>query len=374
MDNILNPFWLWATELLPIWLAPNLVTFLGTGHLLVAYYYLWPYMFTPSDVLPDPAVMGLCAFCFWVYQTMDAMDGKQARRTGASSPLGQLFDHGCDAFALIVQFTAVHIIFGCGPAVTDRRWMFANQGVNQVIFFLAQWTEYHIHVLPTAVGPFGVTEMQYSVIFAFLFGGVFFRNGWIAAMQAEISTDIPFPFGSAFLIIHTTLAAISAMAIVLAVAFGSDAHGDKVDAKKAVMQLVPIVAVGAACGLAFSDDVYMQHPQLLSISSGLLMTHLTNKMIVFCMARQEYGSFLTQWIIFPYIAVGVWSNYCTDAAQLELAMQVLTAAMTVHYLVWATVVIRQISAVNCTIRAKASQPWSKSWPSGEDAPVRRACF
>ena len=42
--------------------------------------------------------------------------------------------------------------------------------------------------------------------------------------------------------------------------------------------------------------------------------------------------------------MGVWSNYCTDAAQLELAMQVLTAAMTVHYLVWATVVIRQISA------------------------------
>ena len=32
------------------------------------------------------------------YQTLDNMDGKQARRTGSSSPLGQLFDHGCDAF------------------------------------------------------------------------------------------------------------------------------------------------------------------------------------------------------------------------------------------------------------------------------------
>lgn len=30
----------------------------------------------------------------------DCMDGKQARRTGSSSPLGQLFDHGCDAFVL----------------------------------------------------------------------------------------------------------------------------------------------------------------------------------------------------------------------------------------------------------------------------------
>lgn len=33
----------------------------------------------------------------FVYQTFDAIDGKQARRTKTSGPLGQLFDHGCDA-------------------------------------------------------------------------------------------------------------------------------------------------------------------------------------------------------------------------------------------------------------------------------------
>ena len=37
------------------------------------------------------------AFCVFMYQTFDAVDGKQARRTKQSSPLGQLFDHGCDA-------------------------------------------------------------------------------------------------------------------------------------------------------------------------------------------------------------------------------------------------------------------------------------
>jgi len=28
---------------------------------------------------------------------LDNMDGKQARKTNASSPLGMMFDHGCDA-------------------------------------------------------------------------------------------------------------------------------------------------------------------------------------------------------------------------------------------------------------------------------------
>jgi phosphatidylglycerophosphate synthase len=38
--------------------------------------------------------------CVWIYSTLDAVDGKQARRTKSSSPLGQLFDHGCDSFSI----------------------------------------------------------------------------------------------------------------------------------------------------------------------------------------------------------------------------------------------------------------------------------
>ena len=31
----------------------------------------------------------------------DGIDGKQARRTGTSSPLGELFDHGLDSWATL---------------------------------------------------------------------------------------------------------------------------------------------------------------------------------------------------------------------------------------------------------------------------------
>ena len=48
-------------------------------------------------------------------------------------------------------------------------------------------------------------------------------------------------------------------------------------------------------------------------------------MIVFCMARQNYGSFLEQWVVVPYVAIAVWSNYCTDAALLATVMQALAA-------------------------------------------------
>jgi phosphatidylglycerophosphate synthase len=37
---------------------------------------------------------GLGRIACWFCQTFDAVDGKQARRTNSSSPLGELFDHG----------------------------------------------------------------------------------------------------------------------------------------------------------------------------------------------------------------------------------------------------------------------------------------
>lgn len=95
VDNLLTPFWNWAVTLLPLWMAPNLVTFIGlVGTALAAV------LLTSYSPQLDGEVPGWCSALFaltlFIYQTLDAIDGKQARRTNSSSPLGQLFDHGCD--------------------------------------------------------------------------------------------------------------------------------------------------------------------------------------------------------------------------------------------------------------------------------------
>ncbi len=79
-------------------MAPNLITLIGSLILFSGVIVILFFDFTLSKELPAWAYFysGLSIF---LYQTLDAVDGKQARRTGSSSPLGQLFDHGCDAFA-----------------------------------------------------------------------------------------------------------------------------------------------------------------------------------------------------------------------------------------------------------------------------------
>lgn len=57
------------------------------------------------------------AFVLLAYMALDAVDGKQARRTGTSSPLGQLFDHGCDAINLIFCVFMIWAVFDFRPSM-----------------------------------------------------------------------------------------------------------------------------------------------------------------------------------------------------------------------------------------------------------------
>lgn len=107
---ILKHYWNWAFNFIPSWMAPNLVTLIGLSFMLFANILVLFYI--PDLVSPAPKfIYFLFAGCMWLYSTFDNLDGKQARKTGTSSPLGELFDHGCDALncgiGSIVQIAAM---------------------------------------------------------------------------------------------------------------------------------------------------------------------------------------------------------------------------------------------------------------------------
>ena len=94
----------------PSWMAPNLITLLGLCAplltLLVALYY------QPLMGLGMPNWVALmCALAMFTYSTLDNMDGKQARKTGSSSALGLLFDHGEQALLARSKHSLVFSFF-----------------------------------------------------------------------------------------------------------------------------------------------------------------------------------------------------------------------------------------------------------------------
>lgn len=91
---VLKPFYTnVALKCFPMSMAPNAITLSGFAFVIVNFLTLLWYNPTLDQNCP-PWVYLSWSIGLFLYQTFDAVDGSQARRTHQSGPLGELFDHG----------------------------------------------------------------------------------------------------------------------------------------------------------------------------------------------------------------------------------------------------------------------------------------
>jgi len=330
LDNAFNPLWQTLTDLLPLWLAPNMVTTLGFSHLLLSYLATWYYSSNFDNPATPNWVIFLSGYCSIVYYTLDCMDGKQARRTGQSSPLGQLFDHGFDCVGNLC-----HISTQAGYlCVGGTSWFYAFQGSLFLAFFMAQWEEYYTGELTHAIGNFGVTEMNYGIgLFAILNAllGVQGRINFWSSMIADYYYYVPSPIQQTidslyvvpdwFLELEIKHFGLSIWLLMSVVLIGCSIHRvvthDLVTKNKlalsAVSKLLTPLVVSLSPFLLCSTEtaILEQETRYLSLCQGLLLSYLTIKMISFSMAKQSYASIQIDAII-PYLLVLVWLKYGTN--------------------------------------------------------------
>jgi ethanolaminephosphotransferase len=106
-NKITSPFCAYLVEKhIPTWVAPNLITFIGLVCSLIPFTLL---MLTFNDIhTPAPRFYAFIqAIGLFTNYILDNCDGKQARKTGTSSVLGMLFDHGCDSITAFVTTMAM---------------------------------------------------------------------------------------------------------------------------------------------------------------------------------------------------------------------------------------------------------------------------
>ncbi|RLN38460.1 hypothetical protein BBJ28_00012228 [Nothophytophthora sp. Chile5] len=292
LDNVLNHFWTYSVQFLPMWMAPNLVTMIGTGAMVsttVVQLYYAPHFSEicptwPADsggLMPAPAtdssaslqVYLLSAMGLFFYQTMDALDGKQARRTGASSPLGQLFDHGCDALCTV--FNVLSAAATCQVGAGMRPYV-ALSSVS-IAFYLAQWEEYHTGVMSCGNGFYGVTEGQLSLVAVHLLAAFFGPSFW----TAELPLGTSFPVTTTDVLIGTlvlsnVLLAYGNISNVLTAApdaIPRDELGNKHISKPlAMFQLIPIgilLVLGSLWICGPDAENYVNYPVLFLFPIGI---------------------------------------------------------------------------------------------------------
>ncbi|CAG9477778.1 choline/ethanolaminephosphotransferase, putative [Plasmodium vivax] len=157
LDSLFDAYWNLCIKLVPKSVTANFLTLLGFLCSTVAFFLM--YLFDLSNKKNDYIYLYIALFLF-LYQTFDALDGKQARRTNTSSPLGQLFDHGCDSI------TSSLFIFIAGKGANIPKgllFFFILSGV-QLQTFMFSWIEHYAKVYNTSMGSMGITESHVMVM------------------------------------------------------------------------------------------------------------------------------------------------------------------------------------------------------------------
>lgn len=151
-NHVLSPLAAKLTEfLIPKWFSANLLTVLGLVPSVVGCATIWYYSPDLKTKVPRWAWL-LQAFCTFAYQTIDNMDGKQARRTGTSSALGLLIDHSVDAINISMGSLSLMALFHLGDNST---YCFLTWLTGAFPFFFGTWEEFYTGAMemPAFNGP-----------------------------------------------------------------------------------------------------------------------------------------------------------------------------------------------------------------------------
>ena len=184
---VLQHYWNAFVKLLPLWLAPNMVTLLGFFFIIANIGILAIYI--PDLAGPGPSwVYYSFAFGLWMYSTMDNIDGKQARRTGTSSGLGELFDHGIDS----LNCTLASLLETAAMALGATQIGAFTAMVPCLPMFFSTWETYHTHTLYLGIfnGPTEGLTLAASVMAV---SGYFGPQIWYTPLS-EVFPSLPFFF------------------------------------------------------------------------------------------------------------------------------------------------------------------------------------
>lgn len=338
LDNVLNPFWFQLTELLPRRLAPNLVTFAGFLPLVLCYGLCWYH--SPDYDTPLPRWMYLTlAVSLWWYQTLDAMDGKQARRIKESSPLGQLFDHGCDCMACLSHHSMAGVLFLPGGS----KLVLAGLAALQTGFFMAQWQEHYLGVLYTSFGPVGVTETQYGLIALGLLGACAGPSGVAAFVQGTSAFGMS--MGSVAIVGWVVFCLLLITICFCNVMSNTPATDYSTSRLRAVIDLLPVVALNLLLHFGWHPELISGVPRLLCFNAGLLFFYFTAQMIIFSMAHMPFNPL--QPMLVPFAVLALASRLAHLPFELyvvKVTLVIFTTAFALYVLAWLVTVIDEIKS------------------------------
>ncbi|XP_044749579.1 choline/ethanolaminephosphotransferase 1 isoform X4 [Coccinella septempunctata] len=280
LDKFLQPYWNWLVSKVPLWLAPNLITIVGLIlNIVTALILVW---YSPNA--KDGAPRWACALCgigLFAYQSLDAIDGKQARRTGTANPLGELFDHGCDSISTVFVALSACIAVQLG---NHPGWMFFQCFCAITLFYCAHWQTYVSGTL--RFGRVDVTEAQVTIMLILAISAIFGPDIWSTKIPGTVMEMKTF-----LMITACGIAAFVAQANISVIFTGGiGKNGSSVAGTSVLSPIIPFSMILVPAFIIYqksTEHVYENHPALYILAFGLVAAKVTNRLVVAHMTKSE---------------------------------------------------------------------------------------
>ena len=331
---MLGPFAGWCVRALtPRTVAPNALTLAGLLCMVASYAALALYVphlllrttdDDPDDGEDDPAAVPAWALVWnaaaiLIYQTLDNMDGKQARRVGASSPLGLLFDHGCDAVNSV--FGSANWMVALALSRGDLGLAFAVLMGPYALFYVSTWEEYHTGalVMPLVNGPneglLGAVAM--SLVSACRGTGYWRGTGiWDATAGPHLPGVGPLR-NADLLVLASGIGIVQETGLkILAVV---RKHG--IATLRNLLPFATLVLCGLAVGLV-DAEVWLAVPRTSLHLCAVLFVEMTTELMLKHMTKQPYQP--CRWMLLPLVVLtvavvtGTWPDHVLSTADFLL--------------------------------------------------------
>ncbi|KAI9748229.1 MAG: hypothetical protein M1815_003434 [Lichina confinis] len=308
---------------------------------------------------------------------MDNVDGKQARRTGTSSGLGELFDHGIDSLNCTLASLCETAAMGWGPTKTGA----FTALIPCLPMFFSTWETYHTHTL--YLGYFnGPTEGLIIACSIMILSGYYGPEIW----QRPVSSLVgPVPFLQDYTfrqiwipVLMGTFFFAHLPSCILNVARAR--HQKGLPVAPLLLEWTPMViytvCVGAWLYSPTSTLLSENHLMLFCLTMSFVFGRMTTKIILAHLTRQPFPYWTV--MLAPLIGGAVLANVSllsfgslpSVSATTELwYLRGYFLFALVAYFRWATLVIERVCTflgINCLTIPRSSS-LSHSSPSSSSS-------
>lgn len=339
---IMHPFWNQVVKVCPKWVAPNLLTFVGFLFTLGAFFllaYFDPHFYASSrdhpEAPPIPNVVFLiAAIAIFIAYTLDGIDGKQARRTQTSGPVGELFDHGLDSWTAVLIPTSLYSVFGRSEhSIAPIRLYFVLWNVF-LNFYISHWEKYNTRVLNL---PWGYDISMLMTVLIFLVTGTWGYALWKFDLWFGINAgDIL----ELFFYLSAILWNIPTVLYNIYLSY-KNRTGKLLSFSEAMRPLVPVFScfiIGSFGVLSSPSGVVATHPRLLYFMTGTLFSNICCRLIVSQMSNTRCDA--SNWLLLPLAISAILST--TTKGYDAVILYILTAIVLVAHVHYGACVVRQM--------------------------------